>query len=636
MSEQKEPNLGRLIVHKQDVESVIERIIKYEKIVIDTETTGLSWQQEDRLFSIQIATEEFSAYFNFQDAHYPEDAPRLDKRAVLLLLGPWLRNKSNTLVGHNVIFDAHMLEAEGIELGCRLEDTMTRAQVLYNEHSKYSLDACTDRAGLKSKGDVMSYIEEHDLYKESIDPWSGDKVKQPDFTKLPWEIITEYGFTDVEITRDLYNHQEEQFKELAASSAKPPKILEIESGVASVIVGMERVGIRVDRNYAKQGMEFERSRCSEISREFAALAGVPFVDSVEGIGSVLQASGVVLGKTEAGSDSMAGWILEKYASNPLVKLVLEHRDRAKRGNTYFANILRYADRSGFLHASFIPRGARRTGRMSGRAPNLQNVSKGETCEFPIRKSFYPREGRCLVEIDYKAQEFRLLVEYGGERELAKQILAGYDPHQATAEMAGLSRDDAKVFNFGIPYGMGGAALGDLTGKTREEALLMRRRYYKRLPGVHGFIQNSAKVARSRGYVTTWEGCRFYFPDPNKAYQAPNRIISGGASSITKQGMVNVNRYIGEEGLKTLLMVQVHDSILLDMPVDEFEHIPHIQEELNKAYPQKIIGMDTSVEYSFESWFDLKKGLPVQLEYGQATRSQIPRPDQAPTGITATV
>ena len=611
MSEQKGQTSERFIVQEHEVENVLERIFKYEKIVIDTETQGLNWAQEDRLFSIQIATEEGSFYFNFGEFdHYPGSAPRLDKGKVLNLFSPFLGDIHKTLIGHNIIFDVHMLEAEGYEVRCRLEDTMTRAQILYNEHKRYNLEVCAERAGIKSKGDVMTLIEEKGLYKESQDPWSGETLKQPDFTQLPWEVITEYGLTDVEVTRDLYNYQEKLFEELRASSKKPLKVLDIESGVASVIVAMERVGIRVDRDYAKEGMAFERQRCSEISKEFTALTGVSFVDSVEAIGKVLQASGVVLGKTESGEDSMAGWVLEKSASNPIVKLVLEHRDSTKRGNNYFANILRYADKDGFLHPSFIPRGAAKTGRMSGRAPNLQNQSTKEVCQYPVKKAFIPRDGRCLVEIDYKAQEFRLLVEYGGEHELAKQIISGYDPHQATADMAGITRDEAKVYNFGIPFGLGGQSIADLINKTREEALLMRRRYYNRLPGVHGFIQKSAQVARSRGYVTTWDGCRFYFPNTDKAYQAPNRIISGGAAAITKVGLINVYGLIQSKGLRSLPLVPIHDSVLLDVVPEEFNRILDIQSELNRAYDPTIIGMDTDVKHSFQNWHAMDLGLPV--------------------------
>jgi DNA polymerase-1 len=601
MSEQKSPGTERFVAHEQNVEQLVKRIFEYEQLVLDCETSGLKWAQDDRMFALQIATRDFSVYFNFQD--YPaEGVKKLDKAVVLHLLAPYLLDRSRTIIGHNIIFDVHMLEAEGLEVLCKIEDTQTRAQVLYNRYGKYSLKECAKRIGEEKLGDVMEYLEEHGLYRESFDPWSGDKIKDPDFTAVPFSIMCPYGFTDVEVTLKLYNEQEAQLQEQGR-----PQTLDIESGVASVIVRMEKHGIRIEREYTKQAMVFERERAAACAAEFERLAGIPFVDSVEGIGSALEASGVRLGKTEDGNPSLASWVLEDAGDNPLARLVLEHRDRSKRGNTYFSNFLRYSDRDGFVHPSFKPRGAFATGRMSGSQPNFQNITKGETCEFPVRKAIRPRDGRALVELDYAAQEFRLLVEYGGEEELADRIIAGEDPHTATGQMAGIDdRAKVKVLNFGIPYGMGAATLSKKMGNTVDEAKLFKAKFMRRLPGIKNFLYEAGKRARIRGYVTSWDGCRFYYPDPDKSYKAANSIIQGGCAAIMKQGLVNLQEFIVDNNLKTLILATVHDSVLLDMPPDEFRFIQEFKRCLERAYPHKILPMGTSLEYSFTTWHDLIK------------------------------
>jgi DNA polymerase-1 len=618
----------RILINEENVKEVIARVGGYEKIVLDTETTGLDYFKGDRIFAIQICAGGESYYFNFQryeaadlfEAAEGGAPPTLDLAVVIHLLEEaFFRHSEKVLIGHNIIFDVHMLEAEGIRVRNKLEDTLTRAQILNNSFSKYSLADCVERIGLEKGGDVMEFIEENGCYKQTFDPWSGEMVKNPDFTAVPFRIMSDYGFKDVEITLALYEHQEKQFEELRAQAPIEPRTKDLERGVASIIVNMERDGIRVDRDYAKRGLEFERDRSAEIAREFEKLAGVPLVDSVEGIGGTLEAQGVVLGKTPDGNPSMANWFLEEHADHPLVKLVLEYRDRTKRGNTYFANILRYSDESGFLHASFRPRGAYATGRMSGSRPNLQNITKGETCEFPVRRAFAPRDGRALIELDYAAQEFRLLVEYANEVDVAQAILGGMDPHQATADMAGITRSQAKTMNFGLLYGMGAAKLAKQLNLEINDAKLVKARYFRRLPGIQGFIRRATQTAETRGYVTSWDGCRFLFPDRRKAYQAANRIIQGGCASMMKQAMVNVDRYIQESGLKTLIISQVHDALLLDMPENEFHWINDIRNCMASAYQHRIMPMATSVEYSFGTWYDLKKGHPLD---GQAEGSTI--------------
>lgn len=627
MTESGSPQRERIIVQPSELNDVLDRLFNYEGVVLDCETKGLNWAGEDEAFCIQIATPDLSAYFNLEKfPHYPDGVPRLDRRTVAQSLRRFLEDPERTIIGHNINFDVHMLEREGIKVACKLEDTLTRAQVLYNQHPKYSLEECLKRIG-REKGDVMTYIEENGLYKETLDPWSGQTAKDPDFTKLPWEIITEYGFTDVEETLFLYEHQEAQLKELypqLRARNLEPQTLAIESGVASVLVGLERDGIRVDTAYAKEGMLFERGRCAEITAEFRALTGTDFVDSVEGIGRALEDVGVTLGRTPDGNPSMASWVLEQYSEIEVVRLVLEHRDRLKRGQTYFSNILRYSDKNGFLHASFRSRGAYATGRMSGSKPNLQNITKGENCEFPVRKAFYPRAGNALIELDYKAQEFRLLLHYANELEMAQKIKDGYDPHQALADELSTTRDKAKAIQFGKLYGMGAAKLAKMLGIDLDAAKLFGAQYFRKYPGIKNFTYKATDAARRFGYVHAWDGCRFYFPNPEFAYKAANAIIQGGCAAITKQGMINVSDYIRDNDLKTKIIVQVHDALVLDMPYGEFSHIDEMRKQMSLAFPKGLVPMETSVEHSFESWYSMSGGAP----YGEkATGSGLSGPDK---------
>lgn len=617
MSENKvvNPTMQRCIVSPQDLDAVLKRLSNCKELVIDTETYGLDWANEDDFFMIQICDGEMSFLFNFKD--YGPNVPILDKDGITKYLFDTILVSGKKIIGQNIGFDIHMLERCGRVATCELYDLGTNAKILDNRHGygKYQLSDIAERGGFSKDDAVSNYIEEHELYSEVLHSVTGAKEKKPRYDLVPWEIMENYALTDVEVTWGLYEQQQKEYdRQESEQKISPKEAQKVESEVYPVLIAMERKGIRVDLKYCKEAYEHEKNQVEEVEKEFEKKYQTPFTDSVEGLGDVLKSYGVVLGKTPDGNPSIASWVLEDFGHLDIVGDILKHRGSLKKANTYFANLINFSDANGFIHPGFNPRGAEATGRMSGSRPNFQNVSKGETDLYPIRKAILPRVGNALAQLDFIAQELRLLFDYAREYEMAEQIIAGMDPHQKVADEVNVSRDNAKTLNFSIVYGIGKAKLGLKLGKTPDEAALFKARYLKKLPGVKDFIRSATQIAEQRGYVCTWDGARLYVTDKKKAYQAPNKIIQGGAAVMTKVWLAKCDQILKNCGSgKSHMLVPIHDACLFDLHPSDFGLIPAMIEAGRKSYPHKILPQDMSCDYGYESWHEMTKGIPGERD-----------------------
>jgi len=609
--------IGHEYVWKFDVENnewgrtgssdeMIAYLAKQKVLVVDTETTGLRWMFEDKVFSIAIATDDDTTYYiNFQK--YNEEQLELDQKNTFLpdflfqektRLAPIFLDE-RTWIAHNLKFDWHMLRKMGFRLTGRLCDTMVRERLLDNDQFSYSLSSCVSRNLPEYKKDdaVEYYIKENGLYDVQEIPGKNQKFTNKYYFMVPFRIIAPYACNDTLITKKLFENQE---KRIQQSPVDLSKVITLEEEVMKLCCEIEEYGMRIDKGFCHKAADFESQRAAEVEAWFKKEFGKKFVDSEKALSPIFKELGFTPTLTDKGNESIDGRFLESVP-HELARQVEKHRDAIKREFTYFRNFILLSGSNGILHADMKPAGTR-TGRFSYSDPNMQNVPAEDESTFPVRRAIIPRPGHFFVMIDYSQQEFRLMLEYAGEMGLIKKINEGHDPHQATADMTGLSRKAAKTLNFGLLYGMGVAKLGAAIGVSAEEAKEFKYKYFGALPRVRSLIYDAQDRAKLRGYVRTWLGRKLDFKNPDFAYKAINGIIQGGCADVTKLAMVKI-----AEGLRgkydTRIVLQVHDELVFEVPFHEVEIVGMLQRTMEEVSPTKHMPLTTSLSYSLESLHD---------------------------------
>lgn len=595
-----------MIVNRQEFAQIVEKLASTAVVAVDTETTGLRAYQGHELFSVIFADSENEYYFDFNRNNRAAGSHPLGH---VKYLQPIFDNPG-ILIGHNLKFDMHMLAKEGITFKRTLWCTEAQARVEYNQHYTYSLDACSQRLGFKKDDAVKEWMNKNGAYTKAKIEGKKQQKKDYQFWKVPLEIIQPYAEKDARLTYQLWQHQDKRFDEIDAPGIGAPSIRLVsglEAKITSAFFRVEQAGIKLDLDYCRRGLDHERTRVEENLRKFRELSGTDLVDSAPALKGPLSTAGVECGQTKKGSDSYAAAVLEEQKDHPLVAAVLAYRDAQKRAGTYWSSFLALAGRDGRVHANLRQAGTA-TGRTSCSDPNLQNLTAEDDSEYPIRRAFVPDEDEILVSIDYQAMEYRLMIDYAQERQLAEQVMAGVDLHQATADMMGVTRKEAKTINFGLLYGSGIDKLAEMLGCTRTKAQELKYLYFEKLPNVRKFVKTVTSTAERRGYIFNWAGRRCYFPDPRFAYTAPNHLIQGGCADIKKIAVVAVDKFL--ENRESRILMEIHDELLLSMPRSELHLIPEIVTIMEQAYKPKLLPMKCSVAWSDKSWHDLQDGFPA--------------------------
>ena len=588
-----------MLVTRSNLLSVVERLEKEPLLSCDTETTGLFPWKGDRLFSIIFGAPGEQFYFNFQD--YEGIDPELVlPRAAICSLTNIFSDPTRTLFFHNAKFDLAMLWCDGItDVRCVVHDTEVGARIEYNDHMKYGLAECAERIGFKKSDAVEAYIAEHKLWEWEHVPGKKAKRKNKFYTKVPFPIISEYGLKDAEVTFALGLHQLEQLREAE-------KVLEIERKATPILFRMERVGFRIDREFCRAAVDYEEKRAKEAAARFEDITRQPFKDSPKALAQLFTLLGFELPKTEKGNSQVDDVALEAI-NHPAAQAVRDYRTAHKRMNTYFRSFLFWADEEGRIHPNIRQSGTR-TGRMSCAEPNLQNIPKGDDdSAFPVRRAFIPEPGTFLGMIDYNQMEFRLMLDYARQRDLIGKIMAGHDPHQATADLTGLERRYAKNLNFGLLYGMGAEKLSHSLNCSIAQAKRFRSMYFANLEYIEDFLSRASGKARMTGKVRAWSGRTFHFPDINFSYKAANAIIQGGCADVVKEAMRLCDEVL--QGTRSVIHLQVHDELLFGIAEDEAHLLPRLKDAMERAYPFKLMPLTCSVSHSFKSWGDPVEGLP---------------------------
>lgn len=665
-----------IVVNAENFAVVVSKLLLAVQLAIDTETTGLFAYRKDRLFSIQISDETEDYYFNFQP--YKTGEPVLDFELIKQLQPLFL---GRLLFLQNAKFDMAFLCNEGIKFdGSKIHDTEVVGRIIRNDHLRYSLDEQSKRELGESKDDrVMDYLKKNKLFTATDIPGKDTVFKAFHFERVPFEIIAPYGCQDTRLTYMLGQKQLKQIEEIISKDtlgANIQSIYDLEQRLIHTCFYMERRGIQIDREYCKNAVIHETKRIDKAKRDFLEQTKFELIDSGLCLGPIFKSLGFTPGKTPGGEDEVTDPFLESV-THPLGKIVQDFRGSRKRANTYFKSYIYFADKEGSIHATMRQAGTK-TGRFSYGDPNLQNIPSGESdneseedSAFPIRRAFVPRKGFFFLSIDYKQMEFRMMLDDAGQIDLIKKINEGLDPHDATAELTGLSRKSAKTLNFGLLYGMGivklafsilkmspeqKAALriyeshqrenklgllpedaGKLAYPIVQEMKAFKKQYFDALPNVENFIikcsgaireryGRTEKTANPNGWIKTWYGRRAYFDDPKWAYKAANARIQGGCADVVKLAMNRLDDYLLPH--KSRMLVQIHDELLFEIAEDENFLIDEILNIMETTYPHKSIPLTVSMSYSVDSFFDMIDGDPRE-RIGKGQGNQLQGENQAP-------
>lgn len=599
------------IVNREIFPSVLVALQEPGSKSLDCEATGLFPYLGDRLFSLMIGNGADTFYFNFNPE--PGLAPELVlTRDHLRQLGPLFSDAAQKWYLHNAKYDLALLYADGLELRGEIHCTQAIARVIRNDHLLYSLSACASRIGLQKSQAVDEYIEKQGLWEWRTIPGKKQREKKKFFDRVPYSVMVPYGLQDARLTHALGTHQDQELIQMGVGMASElpttTRIAQLERRFTKTCFHMEKVGVRIDRAYCEQALQYEMGRYRKAAHEFEEMSGVPFKDSPKQLEKAFSQVGEKFPFTEKGNPSFAAAVLKGF-STPLAKKVLEYRDAYKRAHTYFQNFLRLSDSNDRIHANFR-QGGTETGRISLSEPNLQNLPKrkDKDGDYRVRQAFIPEQGKILISIDYEQVEYRLMLDEAEELGLIRRIRdEGLDVHEATAQAMGVSRDAAKTLNFGLLYGAGSELLAKNLGMAVFEARRLKNRYFAQLPQVLRHIDSVTSTAELRGWVFNWAGRRCYCADKRYAYKIPNHRIQGGCADVMKFAMNGIDAFL--EGRQTKMILQIHDELWFETVPDELSLFPWIVNLMETAYPYKHLPLTCSTSHSYKSAADLVDGIP---------------------------
>jgi len=373
---------------------------------------------------------------------------------------------------------------------------------------------------------------------------------------------------------------------------------EIEMPLTLVLFSMEEEGIRVNPEALKDYGEALSGKITELEQEIYSEAGCEFnINSPKQLGEILfEKMGLPGGKKTKTGYSTAADVLEKLSGEyPVVKHILEYRGLTKLKSTYADGLAAYIEDENRIHSTFNQT-ITATGRISSTEPNLQNIPIRMELGRQIRKVFIPKDGYCFMDADYSQIELRVLASMSGDERLIEAYRSHADIHRTTAsqvfhipfeEVTDLQRRNAKAVNFGIVYGISSFGLSEDLSISRKEAAAYIEQYFETYPQVKQFIDSLVKDAKKNGYAVTLYGRRRPVPElfSSNFIQrsfgervAMNSPIQGTAADIIKIAMIRVFERLKKEGLKSKLILQVHDELLIETALEEEEQVRMILEE----------------------------------------------------------
>lgn len=607
-----------IYVEQSQLKDVVEELKDSKFIALDTETTGL--RVSDKMFSLQLYDGKQGYFFNFNPEKDAENklAPIiLNRFKVIEALKPVFNSKKTSFFIHDAKFDLLMLEKDGCKIEADVICTMSLARILNNTAMSVSLENCCKEYDLEFKKNtqVKSYITKHKLQRKVYLKGKDRAIVEMQFNKVCHDLMFRYGIDDVkagyELGRTLLTKLNTQNNTVPVANN--------ERKLVRTVCRMQQTGIQVSMPYIKEASQYESERIERTKEKIGEVAGEKYESGPKWLQTVFEKKGLPFDRTPNGLIATDKRSLRGY-DNEVTRELTKLRKYQKNLGTYYSSFEYWsnqnrADGTFSIHADARQSGTQ-TGRFSYREPNLQNVPKEEPDDykFSVRKCFQPRKGFIFVPIDYDQQEYRMLLDRAGEMDLIKRIMEeGLDVHQATAELMGVSRKDAKTLNFGLLYGMGIHALAAALGVTVAEARKLKELYFSKLTYVKDWIYRAKWAAKQMNGVQNWYGR----PLKNMHefnYKMPNYLIQGGCGDVIKLAMNRIHAFLLEHNYRSRILLQVHDELLFEIHKEELEIIPLLKAIMEDAYiPKNDMKLTCSVSWSAVSWSlrDINEGIPTR-------------------------
>ena len=576
------PHEYTLVETAAQLREVVAAVGRYPEFCFDTETTGFDIFN-DRIVGLSLAVEPFKAwYVPFLEKDTPEYAE---------IVRPLFEDEKIAKIGQNIKFDLMVLRRLGITIRGRMYDTMI-LHYLLDPESRHNMNALAEK-----------YLNYKPIEIETL---IGKGSKQLTMDLVNVERVKEYAAEDADVTLQLKQALYPMIEQIGLQHL----YFEIEEPMIAVLADIEMAGVRIDSEaLAVYAVELNR-KLAELEAAIRTEAGEPNLN----INSARQLGEVLFGKmriaekpkmTKTKQFCTDEDYLQSFARrHRIVDLILEYRGVKKLLSTYVEALPQLVNRTtGRIHTSFN-QAVTATGRLSSTNPNLQNIPVRDDMGRRIRKAFIPSDDdHLLLSADYSQVELRLMAHLSGDESLIAAFEHGEDIHAATAaklfnktldEVTSEERRRAKTANFGIIYGISAFGLSQRLEIPRKEAKEIIDGYFASYPGVKKYMDNVVEKAKEEGFVSTIFGRRRYLNDiaSHNAIarglaerNAVNAPIQGSAADIMKIAMINVHRRFAAEGIRSRVILQVHDELVVDMLRSEQERVTAIVTECMESAAQ---------------------------------------------------
>ena len=560
-----------------DIDMLIDLVTLLESagiLSVDTETTSKNPLQAV-LVGLSFAVKPDEAFYIPLAHEYPEAPPQLELTDVLNRLKPVLENANIKKIGQNIKYDWIVLKRYGINLAGVVFDTMLASYLINPSKRAHNLDQI-----------ALDFLDYKTISYQDV---TGKGKKSISFAQVPLEKAVPYACEDADITLRAFKILESLLEELELTEL----MQKVEMPLVPVLMAMEMTGICVDKERLRQLSKSFEHQLEKLEDRIYSIAGQKFnIKSSQQLGHILfeklklPVQKKTRKKTGYSTDVNVLTVLADHHELP--GLILRHRTLAKLKSTYTDALLdlMHAE-TGRIHTSFNQT-VTATGRLSSSDPNLQNIPIRTAEGMEIRKAFIPKEGWMLVSADYSQIELRILAHYADDEILIKAFQDDEDIHNRTAaevfQMSPLLithdlRQQAKVINFGIVYGMSPYGLSKELEISRKMAKTYIDNYFARYKGVKQFMEQTVKAAGKTKKTSTLLGRIRLLPDINSSNKtirefaertAINTPIQGTAADLIKLAMIKAETRFKEKGLKAAMLLSVHDEIVFEVPPAELE------------------------------------------------------------------
>lgn len=575
------PHEYKLIDNEEEMGRLCDFFMTKEFVSIDTETTSTDAIRAE-LVGLSFSVEENKAFY------VPLPANREEALKYVRIFKPLYENDNILKIGQNIKYDYEVLNNYGVTLQGKMFDTMI-AHYLIQPELHHNMDYMAET--------LLGYRTIH--IEELIGPKG---KKQKNMRDLSPTDICEYAAEDADITLRLKHLLEPRLKELGLEEL----FWNIEMPLVRVLADMELNGVCLDTEALQETSRIFTDRMKQYEQEIYKEAGETFnIGSPKQVGDILFGKLQIMDKpkkTKTGQYVTSEEVLQSLeAKHPVVRNILNYRGMKKLLSTYIDALPKLINpRTGHIHTSFN-QAQTATGRLSSSDPNLQNIPVRTDDGKEIRKCFIPEDGCLFFSADYSQIELRIMAHLSGDENMMEAFREGHDIHRATAakiwhedidKVTDAQRKKAKQANFGIIYGITTYGLAQRMGIPNSEARELIQDYFHTFPKVKAYMEQAKETARAKGYAETLFHRRRYLPDINSRNatvrgfaerNAINAPIQGTEADIIKVAMVRIWKRFKEEGIRSKMILQVHDELNFSVYPEEREQVERIViEEMQNA------------------------------------------------------